>query len=102
MKPILSDAPTWISKWFPFSWRRQLWWNLDMELAKWIAPELRKMSKETISYPHDLEYEEWKSILAEMAEGFELLAVDDPSDERPAKVQRSFDLLAKYHTNLWD
>lgn len=103
MRPLFRGAPSWLRRVLPFSWYREYWWNLDTEFCRWIVPELRKMQAGAHGHPADLTYEEWLAVLGEMADGFALQAdYDDLTEENRAKIQRAFDLLAKYHWSLWD
>lgn len=103
-----------LKRYLRFKWQRKTrgWddselWNLDITLAQFLAPRLRRLTEITYSYPPNMTFEAWKGILLEMAEGFEIYQHKfdfghELSLKDYEKVQRSLELLAKYFTHLWD
>lgn len=59
---------------FRFWWQRRTrgWddsvtWNLDQQLAQWLAPRLERFREINNGFPHDMSQEEWDAELADMA-----------------------------------
>lgn len=94
---------------------RQLW-NLDYEIAKFLAPRLRAWrEKGPLSVPAKLQdrdpekgYREWVKILNKMIFAFESIHYDEGvmdiarDEETWAKVQEGLDLFREYYFDLWD
>ena len=85
-------------------------WSFDTYLAEAIVYGIRELRRVQHGYPAEMSsYEEWDAILAEMEEGFELIADWDwPYDPdevlveaNRAKCQRALDLLHQYFHHLW-
>lgn len=106
-------------------------WSIDYSLARWMVPRLAAFrlrkhgtplamweesdgTEESGSPIMDKASLRWWCVLTEMEVGFRALYEEQPDynddlkewmrreDERCAKVQHAFDLLAKYHHCLWD
>ena len=90
-------------------------WNLEVTLAKLIAPRLVKY-KEINVYGYPLGFkdtEEWHEVLDKMIFSFEIVAiskdvVDDGDnwiekhEANNIKIQEGLDLFAKHFRSLWD
>lgn len=80
-------------------------WNLDVTLAAIIAQGVRRLSEFDNGYPAfpgaDT-MEEWRAVLAEMADGFEEYATEKRDVLDYAGVERSLDLLRAWFPHLWD
>ena len=89
-------------------------WSFDGYLAWVLSQGLRELAKMPAYKALDENYEpdpsagpeNWERLLHEMADGFVLSASVSGcdwslSDEEQAKVQRSYDLLARFHDGLW-
>ena len=105
MTKLINRLPRFIRNLFPFSWRQEDWWDLDVALAEWMVPRLKDLRDNTTGIPVDFTEEEWTAILNEMIDGFSLVDSErfwlrDPATEY--RVQRSYLLLAKHHMHLWD
>jgi len=82
-------------------------WNFDYYLSKVITGGLKLLRKNHSGYPLGLTDEKWNSILDEMIEGFEARNNCESyeeflSIEVDKKLNKSFELFAKYFQNLWD
>ena len=91
-------------------------WSLDSYLAEVIVGGIGVLREKSHGHPGDLgSMEEWDAILAQIEEGFRLIADPDwewklgPDRwERPEwqaardKIENAKHLLAEYFENLWD
>lgn len=115
-------------KWFiqrgQRGWSDRDTWGFDIYLAEVLASGLVYLRDNLHGHPvnedtcnqclsaeeHECKgFENWKNILNEMIEGFELLKADDewfvPSERREEykqKTERAKELLVKYWGSLWD
>lgn len=88
-------------------WAEQDVWQLDRYLAGVMAGAVRHLAATGHGAPHDLEDDEWRQTLDEIAGGFEdyshAAETSDHYDEQTlAKLRRSLDLMSQYWTDLWD
>lgn len=89
-----------------FWWQRQWrgWddselWNIDTEMAAWLAPRLRRWLEIGPSgYPPDMEYQEWLAILEKMAVAMEHYANDTQTDADAEGLR----LFEENWRHLWD
>jgi len=90
-------------------------WDLQWHNAKWILPRLKKLRLIHHGYPiclqksdkhYDEKYvKEWRDILDNMIEAFELIAEDDMweyDEKKRTRVSEGLKLFAEYYTALWD
>ena len=87
-------------------------WSLYAYLAEVVVGGIAvlRSDQDVTSHPANLTaHEEWDSILAEMQDGFKLLAedmwwrVDNPNrDADTAKIERAEEVLVQYFEGLWD
>ena len=80
-------------------------WNLNRSIAKNILPRLKAFRRVTMSYPPDTTEGRWDLILAEMIEGFEIVADEERfhsmNEKDLEKVKHSLDLFRKWYLDLW-
>ncbi len=92
-----------------FWWQRRIrgWddrdtWSLDVSIAQFILPRLKRLREISNGYPEELTEESWDMILDQMIESFEIVCDDEwymfPDIE---KFQKGFKLFTKYYCNLW-
>jgi len=99
-------------------------WEPYVFIARSIVNILKEFKETQVGYPYSLESEdEWKEILDQIIEGFEIMATkdsppittneeewaqlsdklkDDYSLEDIKKINRAWDLLRKHFFELWD
>jgi hypothetical protein len=89
-------------------WDDSQTWNLDYELAKFIAPRLKRFRELNVCHPMEMTSEEWDSTIDKMIFAFEKLSDDDykwsydnNQEEIHKKVEEGRDLFHKYYYNLW-
>ena len=80
-------------------------WSLDFAFVKFIYPRLKRFRELTFSHPAYMTDTEWKKILDEMIEGFEIASDEKryfcAKKEDDEKIQKAFDLFSKYARGLW-
>jgi len=82
-------------------------WSLDLTIAEFILPRLKRFREVTCGYPGDLSEEKWDKILSQMIEAFEIVVIEqgppiEPStSEKSKKVRRGLDLFRDYYFGLW-
>ena len=87
-------------------------WNLDSTIAQFITPRLKAFKEYTQSYPGGVSgFIEWKMILDQMVEGFELWQNhwewENDNDqniinEKRHKVDIALELFKEQSFELWD
>lgn len=86
-------------------------WNLDNHLAKILSSRLKaykRMKRFCYPPPEDprnveiKDERDWEVVLDEMIEGFDVYLKEDIGVEETKKVERAFELFAKYFGYLWD
>lgn len=84
-------------------------WNFDIYISGLLAAGITELRNRDIGYPvidptlADAESRKfWHDIQTEMIEGFTLHTQDPTSKKEKDKVDRAFQLLAKYYIHLWD
>lgn len=72
-------------------------YSLDNTIARFVLPRLKFFKKNIISYPPDITYEEWKSILDKMILSFELILDTSEPDfgERKYHIEKIDDNISK-------
>lgn len=89
-------------------------WNLEAELARWLAPRLRRFIEAHNGVP--LSYCEfegdkvtndkeaaaaWDADLEKMAATFEWYGGDNQGEAEPAHIKEGWDLFVKHYRSLW-
>lgn len=85
-------------------------WSLDCTIAKFIAPRLRvflEQAERIEDHPGNVTFQEWKGILEQMIEGFEIYPdhfnwSEEESDANWKKVNKALSLFHKWFFNLWN
>jgi len=114
-----------IKRAFKFFWQRRTrgfddseLWSLDWTIVKFIHPRLKAFTKDAhlsapmhptetddTGFPRALTTKEWRAILLEMLDGFEIALDDDllypPEGEAGIKIERSLDLFREWFFHLW-
>lgn len=111
----------WHRPWVRLKWKRERmrqgwseydWWGIDKHFAEMIAGVARKYRDEGHGYPTMFDddgeslaevfaVEKWRSILTEMADGFDGYAKETLAYDAPA-FQRALKLFVEYFGALWD
>lgn len=86
-------------------------WSLDVTIAEFVLPRLRRLKELNDGYPCKLDdfddekgMKEWNEKLDAMIEAFEIACTEDWSfleGERAEKFNHGFDLFAKHYRELW-
>ena len=82
-------------------------WNLDINLAKYILPRLKRFKESVHSYPPNITFDEYIRIIDKMIWSFEFIIEDGTryipyEEDNFIKCQEGLDLFAKYFRDLWD
>lgn len=85
-------------------------WSLDCTIAKFIAPRLKvflEQAEQIEDHPGQITFQEWKVILEQMIEGFEIYPnhfhwTEEESDANWKKVDKALSLFHKWFFNLWN
>ena len=80
-------------------------WNLFYVIAEFVHPRLLAFQENLGGYPATLSEEEWKDILKQMSDAFELVIAEDErclSDEERLRRDKGLQLFGEYFLNLWD
>jgi len=81
-------------------------WNLDVYLSKVISETTKYLSKHTVSYPHELTFEQWKKILRKISKDIyfdeDKIVTEKGQLKAYAKQKEALELFVKYFPNLWD
>ena len=85
-------------------------WSLDCTIAKFIAPRLKvflEQAEQIEDHPGQITFQEWKVILEQMIEGFEIYPnhfhwTEEESDANWRKVDKALSLFHKWFFNLWN
>lgn len=85
-------------------------WSLDCTIAKFIAPRLKvflEQAEQIEDHPGQITFQEWKGILEQMIEGFEIYPnhfhwTEEESDANWKKVDKALSLFHKWFFNLWN
>lgn len=113
---ITISTPLLGRRWWRHFWQRRyrgfddsVTWNLDVEMARWLLPRLKRFKEVTICYPDTLTENQWSEYLDEMIFAVEQVAdhfrENDLSIEKMRKIRPRIDnglmLLGKYFQHLW-
>ena len=102
-----------IKRRFRFLWQRLTrgWsdddtWNLDIPIAKFILPRLRRFKELNNGYPSDMTETEWDEKIDQMIEAFDLLIKTydgdvDETVETDEKIDTGLKLFGEKLRNLW-
>ncbi len=86
-------------------WDDRVTWNLDQQLAQWLAPRLRRFRELNDCYPNGLTYKEWNAELDEMiwaAEWYTKHAYDLHDDlGELTRAKQGLQQVTKRFTSLW-
>jgi hypothetical protein len=80
-------------------------WNLDQQIAAWLAPRLRRFRELNNGFPHDVTSKQWDAELDEMVWAAEWYAQNaygsdiDPKEWRRAR--RGLKRVMKRLPDLW-
>lgn len=85
-------------------------WSLDCTITKFIAPRLKvflEKAEQIGDHPGNITFQEWKGILEQMIEGFEIYPdhfnwTAEESDANWKKVDKALSLFHKWFFNLWN
>ena len=85
-------------------------WSLDCTIAEFIAPRLKVFLEQAElieDHPGQVTFQEWKSILEQMIEGFEIYPnhfhwTAEESDANWKKVDKALSLFHKWFFHLWN
>ena len=83
-------------------------WSLDVTIAKFMLPRLKRFKKCTNRYPADLTVKQWDTILDKMIFSFDFIAgpkmwdVKYMGNEKTwKKVNEGLKLFAEWFNSLW-
>lgn len=78
-------------------------WNLDVAIAKFIIPRLKRFREISYAYPHDLTPEIWDCMLRDMIAGFEWFASDvgERDEDGYLEARDNVKMFAEYFGALW-
>lgn len=86
-------------------WDDSVTWNLDQQLAGWLAPRLRRFRELNNGFPHGTTPESWDKILDEMvwaAEWYGEHAYDIPNDAKEYnRAVEGLQLVTTHLNDLW-
>ena len=81
-------------------------WNLDITIAEFVLPRLKRFKQRSFGYPAELTPEQWDEYLHKMINSFEFVLEqnENPSyDEKEwEKAKEGLSLFAKYYSGLWE
>lgn len=78
-------------------------WSLDLTIAQFILPRLKRYKEITIGCPASVSFEEWDEILDKMIKSFEIIIKEEgwPNKEQEKIQEEGLDLFRKYFLGLW-
>lgn len=83
-------------------------WSLDVTIAKFILPRLKRFKKHTMGHPAELTEKQWDAILDKIIFSFAFIAGPDMwnikymGDEKTwKKVNEGLQLFAEWFNALW-
>lgn len=103
----LKEYWNYISKRMPFKFKYgfdyQDCWNIDSSFIDWIYPRLLYWRAKMNSYPNELTFEEWESIIDEMIQAIEDWKNDNYINGNGDRFNEKFlNNFHKYFHHLWD
>lgn len=75
-------------------------YDLDVTMANFILPRLRRFKKVSITYPCETP-EEWDAVLDKMITAFSLICDYNYSIDRDAEIEEGLKLFGEYFRALW-
>lgn len=75
-------------------------WNLDMTIAEFALPRIKKFREANFCYPNGTTLEEWNEILDKIIFAFEKIT-QDKHLEFPKEIQEGTELFGKWMQALW-
>ena len=85
-------------------WSDEETWNLDITIAKFVLPRLKRLKQLQNGYPGDLAEEKWDEILDKMIFSFDKITNDEEivmEQPQAERVQEGLDLFANRFRDLW-
>jgi len=85
-------------------WSDEDTWSLDMTIAQFILPRLKRFKEIENGHPAAMTEAEWDDILDQMIYSFEKYTKkwdEEPDQEMWKKIDVGFDLFAKWFYDLW-
>ena len=83
-------------------------WNIDLELANFLLPRLKRYKQISMGYPSKYTEKAWNEILDTMIEGFELVKKHNTVDnmfilghKNKRKIEKAYELISIHFKNLW-
>jgi hypothetical protein len=79
-------------------------WSLDVTIARFVYPRLKRFKEHCCSRPGNLTDKEWDDYLSQMVEAFEILSSEQvctTTKEQDRKIRRGLKLFYKYFRALW-
>lgn len=82
-------------------------WNLDMTMAKFLFPRLKRYKEHSYSLPEPFTPDEWNAILDKMIKAMDIIANGKwgmPSEQQEKlekEVDEGLELFGKYFRYLW-
>lgn len=80
-------------------------WNLDVTIARFVLPRLRRFRARTHGYPGGMTEEEWDDKLREMVWAFDRIANDaglDALQNDQARINAAMLEFGRHFRDLWD
>jgi len=80
-------------------------WNLDITIARFILPRLKRFKKIKQGHPATLTEQQWDKCLQKMIVAFALVLAKMDFNRKPQEkeqVKEGLELFAKYLEGLWD
>ena len=79
-------------------------WNLDVAIAKFILPRLKRFKEMNGVYPPNLTEKEWDTGLDMMIDAFEIASSENwyfMTNEESGQFKLGFEVFNKYYIYLW-
>ncbi|MCK9596587.1 hypothetical protein M0R19_05345 [Candidatus Pacearchaeota archaeon] len=77
-------------------------WNLDLTIARFVLPRLKRFKEVTIAYPGSMTSEEWDEVLNKIICSFEILVSNGGIDlENFETYREGMELFYKCFQYLW-
>ena len=86
-------------------WDDTVTWNLDQQLAQWLAPRLKRFQELNNGHPYEFTWKKWNEKLEEMIWSVEYYAKNaysiDCDKKEYERAQRGLQEVMKYLNCLW-
>jgi hypothetical protein len=76
-------------------------WDLDVTIAEFVLPRLRRFKNVTKCYPSGMTEEEWHEMLDGMILAFEWIATSREATYKPDNVHSGLRDFGDYYFDLW-